>query len=285
LSNKEKKKTAGFLKVESVKETYSFGQLLTHGLDFSIIICYDFSRKKHWKIHKKFKHDLMPLQANIYQSMTQSFLEILQYYDRDKLVPLFGLAGVPEGNSSPSDFFPLVKGVIGSTIKEQHEIYEKGVKKIRDGMGLKLMKSLVEIRNMNEAEFNNDPMNYTIALYFVRNEIEDLEFLECALKDFSKSALSILIIGLGDSPNRFKEVQKRIDRFNKNDDFEGKRSCHFFYYDSSIYEVKTFRRMVLGHLPIQINKFYQEMKIELKEKRKLNYDDFLKLSLRKGVRY
>ena len=276
LANKVKNKNAGFLKVESVKETFTFAQLLTHGLNFSVAVCFDFSRKKRWKIPKSCQHDTTQDEGNLYQKLTQSFLEILQYYDKDKLVPLFGLAGVSKEDTMPKDFFELVDNRIGSNIKEVQDIYEMGACQVRDGMALRLGPSLREIKRMSEREFSEDSMNYSVCVYFIRNGVEDLDEFKEFLGEFEDLALSVIIVGLGEDGERFEGVRKAVEMENRKLVGGRKKSFVFEFFECGKCDVKRFRRMVLSWLPEEIRKFYERRMIDLEEREELSYDQFLR---------
>lgn len=216
---------------------------------------------------------------NLYQSLFTTFYNILQYYDRDKLIPIFGINGKPRGASLTSGFFPLEKRFeknFAKTAKELNEIYERNINDVNPGDDTGITTSFFELLCISKREYKVNELNYFIAVYFIRNDIEDFDILVHSLKDLSSSPLSMILIGVGESDEDFQGIRHKLvkarSEFMKN-------SCFFFYCDLRKYEsIEEFCYVCLNHLPTEILKFYLNTELNLPQKKKMSYNDYLRKS-------
>lgn len=275
--NEKKNKNAGIIKVSSLKKDFTFTQLLVSGLDFSIVFCIDFSEKSGCR--KKFRHQLNDKRMNLYQSLCTNFYNILHYYDRDRLIPIFGINGQPYESKITKQFFPLretLKESFSKNVMGLNEIYEKSVNHIKEGDEMVVTPSIFKLLETSRKEFKYNILNYFIAIYVIRNQMEDLDMLIHSFKDLSSEPLSVVIIGIGESEEEFMDLKLRLKETQT--DF-CKKSILFFFYNSSKYEnIEDFCYSCLNHLPQEILKFYLELDFEIPFKPTINYSDFIRKS-------
>lgn len=91
LIHSQKKKHMGTIACDTkIKKTYSFLQYLAGGLEMNLILGIDFTGSNGPPQNSDSLHYMGGSQMNQYEQAIRSVGEIVSYYDRDKLFPVFG---------------------------------------------------------------------------------------------------------------------------------------------------------------------------------------------------
>jgi hypothetical protein len=195
---------------------YSFLDYVTAGLEVSVMACIDFTRSngdpRQASSHHAFDIGANEFGANNeYAKVLESVLGILEQYDSDKLIPVYGFgAKLPPGGTSVShcfslsgDFFhPEVKGVTGAL-----EAY-------RNALGVVSLHGPTELAPVFRLaqQFATNPtsrMTYYIVLIVTDGgDIVDFRDTIDEIVALAELPVSIIIVGVGDSDTGFEQLKK-----------------------------------------------------------------------------
>ncbi|GAB9476148.1 Copine [Globisporangium polare] len=85
----------------------SFVEFLSGGLEMSLIIGIDYTASNGPPMDPRSLHFLDPRGPNQYQHAISATASILQEYDSDKMIPVYGFGGLPPGAPAVDHCFPL----------------------------------------------------------------------------------------------------------------------------------------------------------------------------------
>lgn len=247
-----------------------------------MVFCLDFSKTdQKEQLYQKYDHTLKENEKNLFQSLFTNFYNILHYYDRDKKIPIFGINGKPFNSNLTSGFFPLTKdfnNCFAECEKELNEIYENSIKYIKPGdIGeSRITNSIFSLLETSKEEFKMNELNYFIAVYILKNDLDDLDILVHSLKGLAEYPLSVILVGVGKIEEKFKNLKEKLEDFSK--EFERKISCFFFYFDEKEFDnFEDFCSVCVNHLPNEILKFYQQKNFKMDERIiPMSRDEFLR---------
>ena len=166
--------TNNFIKPKSVifEERYSFIEFLFNGLNIAMMIAIDFTASNKNPTNLDSLHSIEH-SKNQYLSAINSVGSILEFYDTDKMIPVFGYgARIPQLSGITSHCFslngnifnPEVPGINGVT-----EIYRNNIMKLQFAGPTHFSPSINYIRNLVEIYVNQKIMN----IFFVVMIITD----------------------------------------------------------------------------------------------------------------
>lgn len=127
-----KYKNSGLLRLTAAEcvEESSFFDFLQAGLEVQVMVGVDFTASNGKPEFANSLHHINPYTPNEYQAALLSVGRVLEPYDHDKQIPLYGFGGVPPGSRHVQHVFPLngrandasVTGVAGMLATYQQAI-------------------------------------------------------------------------------------------------------------------------------------------------------------------
>eukprot|EP01107_Rhizomastix_libera_P012501 TRINITY_DN314_c0_g1_i4.p1 TRINITY_DN314_c0_g1~~TRINITY_DN314_c0_g1_i4.p1 ORF type:complete len:545 (+),score=143.76 TRINITY_DN314_c0_g1_i4:16-1650(+) len=186
---------------ESVKD-YNFIDYLQGGMEINLVVAVDFTGSNGVPSTPTSLHYFSGTTMNSYQEAIMSVGSVLEYYDSDKLFPIYGF-GMKLPNGEVSHCYPLsgnpqqpmVAGVAGmiqayNTAIQQYTLwgptYFAGI-----------IKSASEFTAQNRLDATKQ--KYTILLIITDGEINDMPATTDAIIEGSELPMSIIIVGVGNA--------------------------------------------------------------------------------------
>lgn len=178
-----------------VTQELTFLDYLTLGLDINLMIGIDFTASNKDSSDSTSLHYLGN-SLNEYQNAMISCAEILQHYDFDKKIPLFGFGAIPKGRTLVEHIFPLNfsnNPEVGS-IEEMMSTYVNAVKNVRL-YGPTNFAPLINFAISLSMQKGN--RSYIVLLIITDGLITDFQETKDAIVEASNYPISIIIIGVG----------------------------------------------------------------------------------------
>ena len=205
----------GFLHLLSfnVIEEFSFLDYVNGGCEISLIIGVDFTKSNGNPSDKTSLHYLEESKGNEYLQAITEVGEILQYYDSDKKIPVFGFgAKLPPEFKHISHCFALNKDIFDPEVKGINEVvsvYKRACKEVTFH-GPTLFSSLIHTAAdyARSRPVTQENQQYYILLILTDGIINDMEATLNEIVEASVLPISIIIVGVG--PENF-EMMKVLD--------------------------------------------------------------------------
>ncbi|CAM9336332.1 unnamed protein product [Discosporangium mesarthrocarpum] len=182
----------------------SFFDYLAGGVELQFVVAIDYTASNGDPMNPGSLHHLDPSgrRMNEYEHAMHSIGNVLQFYDADKLFPVFGFGGCPDPRMPPEHCFavngmpqtPEVHGVSGVL-----EIYRHSLSRVKlSGPTLfapvinQVAKTVAETRSLDKAN-----QTYTILLLMTDGVINDMSNTLDALVAAADLPFSVIIVGVG----------------------------------------------------------------------------------------
>jgi hypothetical protein len=264
--HKKKYTNSGQLEVATVivRQEFSFIDYLRGGVQVNFMVAIDFTASNGEYSQRNSLHYHQHGQMNEYERAIWAVGGILEFYDSDKLIPVFGFGGVPRGQHHVNHCFsltgdesnPYVPGVPGVV-----EAYHRGLE-TTSLSGPTHFSGILE--RANHLARNTPPgTGYHILLILTDGAIHDMEVTKSLVVDGSCLPLSVIIVGVGGAD--FDNMEQ-LDADKKNlTDNRGRKSMR------DIVQFVPFRRLngnpemlareVLAEVPKQLTSHMKIMNI------------------------
>ena len=172
------------------------------GCEISLMIGIDFSKSNGILNSKKNYHGLTGDEPNDYILAIKTVGEILEYYDTDKLIPVYGFgAKLPPSQNVVSHCFALNGDIFNPEIKgisSVVEAYKKTVSEITFH-GPSIFHDIIDevIKYASGNEVTQESQRYFLLLVLTDGGISDLKTTVNSIVKASHLPISIIIIGIG----------------------------------------------------------------------------------------
>lgn len=212
-------------------EKASFLDYIFGGCEISLVIGIDFTRSNGTPDSKESLHYLEGSESeNEYITAIRAVGDILQYYDSDKRIPVFGFgAKLPPYFDIVSHCFALNGDIFDPEVKgidKVVETYRRSCKEVVFHGPTVLSHLLRRVTVIATArEVNQDQQQYFILLIITDGNVNDMEATTHELVAASSLPLSVIIVGVGDEdftkmreldaddkPLYSKQLDKYMDR-------------------------------------------------------------------------
>jgi hypothetical protein len=200
------KKYAGTILVDNFKREidYTLTDYLRSGLKISTVMALDFTGSNlNYKDPNSLHHIDTTGKFNPYQKVIIGVGNILEYYDDDNMIPVYGFGAKSKayGLKSVSHCFPVsgdLKSAFAKRIKGVLKVYKEALPKL-EFLGPTYFSPMIKgITSTVRNRFKKDPMAYCILLIVTDGLISDFDETVVALVEASEYPMSILIVGVGD---------------------------------------------------------------------------------------
>jgi hypothetical protein len=234
------------------------------------MIAVDFSKSNGILNSKKSYHGISDDKPNDYMLAIKVVGEILQYYDTDKLIPVYGFgAKLPPGNNVVSHCFALNGDIFNPEIKgipAVIEMYKKVVNEITFH-GPSIFHEIIDevIKYASGNEVTQQDQKYFLLLMLTDGGISDLKTTTNSIVQASNLPISIIIIGIGDEDFDKMELLDgdEIALVNqKTGQTMARDIVQFVQFSKFKSELQALAKEVLGEVPDQVVEFMKSKKIK-----------------------
>jgi len=192
------------LRDAQITKGYSFLQYLQAGLEIQLVVAIDFTGSNGDPRSKNSLHAINKRGGNDYQRAIRQVMEVLEPYDSDGMIPVYGFGCKVKGDRSnrTSHCMPLtfdennaeVKGAVGVM-----QVYDNALQVLKLS-GPTLFQQIIETAAaISDMPVNRNEQTYTILLILTDGIINDMEKTINAIVQGGKLPLSIIIVGVGNA--------------------------------------------------------------------------------------
>ena len=252
-------------------EKASFLDYIFGGCEISLVIGVDFTRSNGTPDSKDSLHYLEGAESeNEYITAIRAVGDILQYYDSDKRVPVFGFgAKLPPYFDIVSHCFALNGDIFDPEVKgidKVVEAYRRSCKEVVFHGPTALSHLLRRVAAIAGArEVNQDQQQYFLLLIITDGNVNDMEATSHELVVASALPLSVIIVGVGDEDfSKMRELDadenplysKRLDKFMERD------IVQFVPFSNFKSNTEELARQVLFEVPEQLLSYMEKKNIK-----------------------
>lgn len=273
-----KKKFAGTVILEDFKREmdYTLTDYLRAGLKISTVMAIDFTGSNLEYTNPASLHyiDKDGGMFNPYQQVIRGVGNILEYYDDDNMIPVYGFGAKSKayGMKSVSHCFPVsgnLKNAFAKRISGVLEVYEKALPNLEFRGPTYFSPIIKGIASTVKNRFKKDPMAYCILLIVTDGLISDFDETVEAIVHASEYPISILIVGVGDEDFDQMQIldgdggvlQGESDELDENGNpkiIKAKRDIvQFVDYKQFKNRSEKLVEEVLAEIPDQVTGFYK----------------------------
>ena len=272
-------KPAGTIVIERFerRDLFSMIQHIKYGLTLNLIASIDLTASNGNPKNKSSLHYIDPTgKKNQYQVALSKVFSVLEPYDTDKLIPVYGFGGMSPalGYNSTSHRFPLSgdeENPYAQGTQGVLDLYEEALPKLRLSGPTYFAPSIRQTIDQVREPFEKGEYSYTVLLLLTDGTICDIEETYKAIEEAAKLPISIIIIGVGDEDYAQMKIldgdhATRIQTINDIDNAEVEKGDADFNPVRDIVQFVPYRkyqnnpeglaREVLVEIPKQISYFY-----------------------------
>lgn len=185
-----------------IKEKHSFLEYIQGGCEISMMIAIDFTKSNGDPKEESSLHHINLDRPNEYIQAIKSVGEILQYYDSDKKIPVYGFgAKLPPSFSIVSHCFAINQNIFDPELKGIEEVitsYEEILEKIQLYGPTRFSEVIhTSIEYASNAKVCQDKQQYFIVLILTDGIINDLDETVDEIVLACDLPISIIIVGIG----------------------------------------------------------------------------------------
>jgi len=221
LKNPEKQGTVGTLRLLDAKITsrYSFLQFLDAGLEIQLVIAIDFSKSNGDPSSSTSLHALNKPEGNEYQQAIRQVVQVLEPYDTDGKIPVYGFGCKKKGSQNTSQCMPLTFKDGDPEVDGLAGVMEAYASALQD---LELTEPTLfeDIMEMACTIADGNGQTYTILLLLTHGMISDMDKTINSIIRGCKLPLSIIIVGVGSADFGSMEILNALDKPLKNTEGE-----------------------------------------------------------------
>ena len=247
--------------VSSIKDEIKFLDYLNHGVRLALDIGIDFTGSNGHPDDLGTLHCRLPdlPQRNPYERAILSCAKIMANYDYDQLFPVYGFGAVIKGQKDVSMCFninfkedPNIQ-YVDNIMKEYYACLDKIYFSGPTYFAPIIKKIISDIKK------EDDILEYHVLMILTDGKIEDYEDTVDALVEGSFLPLSVIIVGIGDSPD-FKYMEQldgdEIPLISSNGKKRQRDLVQFVPFNKFEGDEKKLTEEVLDEIPRQIIEYY-----------------------------
>ena len=186
------------------RDLYSMIQHINYGLSLNLVTSIDFTASNGNPKNPSSLHFVDPSgKLNQYQNAILQVFSVLEPYDTDKEIPVYGFGGMCPalGISTTSHCFPLTGDVENPTVRGVEgvlDLYQTAMSQLKLSGPTNFSPTILKTIEQVEGPFKNGEYSYTILLIITDGSISDKNETFRAVERAAKLPISIIIIGVGD---------------------------------------------------------------------------------------
>jgi len=192
------------LRDAQLSKGYSFLQYLQAGLEIQLVVAIDFTGSNGDPRSRESLHAINKEGGNDYQRAIRQVMEVLEPYDSDGMIPVYGFGCRIKGDKTkrtnhcmPLTFDENNAEVAGAAGVMQ--VYDNAVQ-VLELSGPTLFQQILETAAaISDMPINRSEQTYTILLILTDGIINDMEKSINAIVQGGKLPLSIIIVGVGNA--------------------------------------------------------------------------------------
>lgn len=256
------------------RDLFSMIQHINYGLTFNLVASIDLTASNGNPKNPSSLHYIDHSgKKNQYQQAISQVFTVLEPYDTDKLIPVYGFGGMSPalGYTQTSHRFPLngnesdpnawkTEGVL--------QLYEESLPKMRLSGPTYFAPTIRCTIDQVREPFEKGEYSYTVLLILTDGTICDLEETYRAIEDASKLPISIIIVGVGDEDfsqmksldgdNNLRIETQQSERADEEiQEFKPSRDIvQFVSYRKFKNNPDKLAKEVLSEIPDQVSYFY-----------------------------
>lgn len=260
------------------RDLYSMIQHINYGLSLNLVTSIDFTASNGNPKNPSSLHFIDPSgKLNQYQNAIKQVFSVLEPYDTDKEIPVYGFGGMCPalGISTTSHCFPLTGDVDNPTVRGVDgvlDLYQTAMSQLKLSGPTNFSPTILKTIEQVEGPFKNGEYSYTILLIITDGSISDKNETFRAVERAAKLPISIIIIGVGDEKfedmivldgendkSKILEIKQPENSGDLEDltDFNPVRDIvQFVPYIRYANDLEGLAREVLCEIPNQISEFY-----------------------------
>ena len=186
----------------TVKDKHTFLEYIRGGCEISMMIAIDFTKSNGDPSLESSLHYLDKEKPNEYMKAIRSVGEILQYYDSDKKIPVYGFgAKIPPSFGLVSHCFAINKNIFDPELQGIEEVisaYEDVIPKIQLYGPTHFSEVIhTSVEYASAAKVSQDKQQYFILLILTDGIINDLDETVDELVLACDLPISIIVVGVG----------------------------------------------------------------------------------------
>lgn len=186
------------------RDLYSMIQLINYGLTLNLVTSIDFTASNGNQKNPGTLHFIDPSgKFNQYQNAIMQIFSVLQPYDTDKDIPVYGFGGMCPalGISTTSHCFPLTGDVTKPSVRGVDgvlNLYKNTMSQLKLSGPTNFSPTILKTIEQVEEAFKKGLFSYTILLMITDGSISDKNETFRAIERAAKLPISILIVGVGE---------------------------------------------------------------------------------------
>lgn len=264
-------KFKGTLKILEFKyaKKPSFLDYIYGGCEISLIIAIDFSKSNGIQNSLKSYHNLNEDKPNDYIQAIRSVGEILQYYDTDKMIPVYGFgAKLPPSTNVVSHCFALNGDIFNPEVRGIQGVLEAYKKTLGEIVfhGPTVFNEVISevVHYASVKKIGQDSQRYFLLLILTDGGINDVRSTTAQVVKASKYPISIVIVGIG---NEDFENMNMLDADKtplvnqKTGETMARDIVQFVPFNRYKYDLEALAKEVLREIPNQVLEFMKSKKI------------------------
>jgi len=251
-----------------ITKGYSFLQYLRAGLEIQLVVAIDFTGSNGDPSSRNSLHAMNKRGGNDYQRAIRQVMEVLEPYDSDGMIPVYGFGCRVKGDrtQTTSHCMPL-------TFDENNTEVEgaKGVMQVYDNAlqvlklsGPTLFQQIIETAAaISDMPCNRSEQTYTILLILTDGIINDMEKSINAIVQGGKLPLSIIIVGVGNADFTNMDILDADDEplRHTNGELMPRDIVQFVPFNEYRHEAGLLAAETLREIPDQVTDYMKMIKM------------------------
>jgi len=280
--------TLAFNRIE-IREDLSFSCFTLGGTEFAVDFAVDFTNSNGATVDKTSLHYINPqydptnfYSMNDYQKAISAIGYVIEPYDSNRLMGVYGYGGCFYGREDPHFAFPLTNdetkpNVLGT--RGVLDVYTQALKNVKLSGPNNFSPMIEKIKDVSRNNVSNASVNgvrtllrYNILVFITNGAINDMEETINEIKNASSYPMSIIIVGVG---NADFTAMKKLDGDDKASDYRD--IVQFVPLNEFVSDPAKIAAETLAEIPYQLlsyarkNETYPPFavrKVEKKEEKK-----------------
>ncbi|CAD8187578.1 unnamed protein product [Paramecium octaurelia] len=252
---------SGIIKIVNKKKIHrpNFDDFINQGTTFNIIIGIDYSSHNGVPQFPDSLHTYIE-KNNIYQQALNDIAKVLEDYNINKLLALYGMGAEPQFSNYNGIGYQTLFPLTGNFQNPQVIGYQEAVKTYQNRLREIVFKGDLQLEDFIKylqtiAENNATKLIYTIAVILGQEQITDLKQVQNLILSGSKLPCSLIYVGVGD--NNFKEI-KQITHLIDSQDPPLRNNFSFYQYQENLASC-ILKKNLMNDLPKQVVSYHQQL--------------------------